>query len=113
MTVGRTIAYKRFPRMLAGDKASEAKDQVELELDRIKRQKQADEQIKKMQSVLLFFKNGYKDVLGDEEVSTIVNMLEGKPISVYSLIIRIGEQLERRGLPRRTWETIARRRFEV
>ncbi len=113
MNVGRTIDYRRFPKKLAGDKALEAKDKVEMELDKIKRQKQADEQNKKMQPVLLFFKNGYEDVLGAEEVGVIVNMFSDKAISVYSLIVRIGEQLERRGLPRRTWETIATRRFEV
>lgn len=113
MTVGRTIAYKRFPKKLAEDKALEAKDKVELELDRVKRQKQANAQIEKMQPVLLFFKNGYEEVLDAEEVNAIISLFKGKAISVYSLIVRIGEQLEKRGLPRKTWETIARRRFEV
>ena len=105
--VGTGIRYKT---MLAAAKAAQAKDFIDKEADKKRREEQAQKELAAMQPVLKLFKLGYKDVLGEGSVENIIG-LYNKPIARFSLIVRLGGELEKRGLSRKTWETIASKAF--
>ena len=108
--VGVGIAMRRFRYILPGMKATQAKDYIDKEADKKKREERAVKELQAMKPILDFFRVGYKDVLGEENVENIIR-LYNQPIAKYALIIRLGNELEGRGLSRKTWETIASKAF--
>lgn len=109
-TVNTGIEFRRFPHMLSGMKAAQAKDIAEKQKDKKRREEQAQKELEAMQPVLKLFRAGYKEVLGEEIAENIIR-LYNQPIAKFALITRLGRELEKRGVSRKAWETIASKAF--
>lgn len=109
-TVNTGIEFRRFPHMLSGMKAAQAKDIAEKQKDKKRREEQAQKELEAMQPILKLFRAGYKKVLGAEITENIIRSYN-QPIAKYALIARLERELIERGVPCKSWKTIASKAF--
>lgn len=102
---------KNFCHEMREQKASIVVKGLQKEAERKQLAKQKEDFLKISQPVFKMFEAGYKPLLGEDETSKIVSRYRRFPIAMQSLITRLGDELEIRGISPMTWQTIATKRF--